>query len=231
MPWRWHPGIRYLMAQISKTRELACDEHAVSVVGNRREYARSLLHLASFCFRHSSESTPALGIFDSDDLEARVTILIEGRPSPTRTGIAALILIGVLSFGSGVVLARSLTLQISSTANISDKFSGTWNWTFKGKVFATMVLIPTRSGYSGSITNGHIEFYGNGRVLSAKAVPGTSSIVNTSLYGSSLQVTSKDGDDTIKWSVTIRDSTHAEVRIASTGAPANMQSIPAEKVP
>src|SRR4029077_16736502 len=79
LPVAWHPGISYLMSKISQTRELACDDYAAARLGKRRSYANTLLYLASLCLRSHRGNAAGLGIFDGDNLEARIMMLTEKR--------------------------------------------------------------------------------------------------------------------------------------------------------
>ena len=79
LPVAWHPGIQYLMSKISQTRELACDDYAAVRLGKRIVYARTLLRLASLCLQVPRCNAMGLGIFDGDNLEARIMMLTEKR--------------------------------------------------------------------------------------------------------------------------------------------------------
>jgi beta-lactamase regulating signal transducer with metallopeptidase domain len=84
LPVAWHPGIGYLMSKISQTRELACDDFAAALLGKRRSYANTLLHLASLCLHVRRGNAAGLGIFDGDNLEARIMMLTEKKLSLSR---------------------------------------------------------------------------------------------------------------------------------------------------
>src|SRR5271170_1556399 len=87
LPVAWHPGIRYLMSKISQTRELACDDYAAVRLGARRLYARTLLRLVSMCLHTPRGNAAGLGIFDGENLEARIMMLTEKRRSLSRAGL------------------------------------------------------------------------------------------------------------------------------------------------
>jgi len=107
LPVAWHPGIQYLMSKISQTRELACDDYAAVRLGKRIVYARTLLRLASLCLQVPRSNAIALGIFDGDNLEARIMMLTENRTSLSRAGLIGLALATSFLFGSSTVLARA----------------------------------------------------------------------------------------------------------------------------
>ena len=103
LPVAWHPGISYLMSKISQTREIACDEYAAARLGKRRPHAITLLRLASLCL-HVSRGNPAgLGIFDGDNLEARITMLTKKTLSLSRTAVIGLAVATSITFGTDAV--------------------------------------------------------------------------------------------------------------------------------
>ena len=229
LPVAWHPGIGYLMSKISLTRELACDDYAAACLGKRRSYANTLLHLASLCLRAHRGNAAGLGIFDGDNLEARIMMLTEKRLSLSGTSVIGLVLATSITFSAGAVVAHAMSLQASSqpSSNTAEKFAGTWHWMFDGKSFATMILVRSGSGFTGSVTGSQIALDDDGGLRQAdpsddgKPKP----ITKATLEGSALHVTVADG---FKFMVTLKDNTHAEIHPA--GAPLNMKPIPAEKV-
>jgi beta-lactamase regulating signal transducer with metallopeptidase domain len=228
LPVAWHPGVGYLMSKISQTRELACDDYAAARLGKRRSYANTLLHLASLCLRIPRGSAAGLGIFDGDNLEARIMRLTEKTFSLSRTGVIGLALATGITFGAGAVLAHAMSLQArSEPSNTAAKFAGTWHWMFEGKSFATMILVRGGSGLTGTVTPSQIALSGDGTL--SQADPSDDSapkpITKAKLEGSALHITVADGFEFI---VILKDDTHAEIK--PQGAPPNMKPIPAEKV-
>src|ERR1700730_8187158 len=228
LPVAWHPGIGYLMSKISQTRELACDDYAAARLGKRRSYANTLLHLASLCLHVPRGNAAGLGIFDGDKLETRITMLTEKTLSVSRTGVVVLALATSTTFGAGAVLAHAMSLQArSEPSNTAEKFAGTWHWMFDGRSFATMILVRSGSGFTGSATPSRIALNDDGGLL--RADPSEDStpkpITKARLEGSALHITVMDGFEFI---VTLKDDTHAEIH--PKGAPPNMKPIPAERV-
>lgn len=228
LPVAWHPGIRYLMSKISQTREFACDDYAAARLGKRRSYANSLLRLASLCLHVPRDNSMALGIFDGDNLETRITMLTEKTRSLSRTGVIGLALATSITFGGGAVLMHATSLQAEAEpSNTAEKFAGTWHWMFYGRSFATMILARNGSGFAGSVTGSRIALNDDGGLLradpseDAKPEP----ITKARLEGSALHLTVKDGFEFI---VILKDDAHAEIR--PVGAPPNMKPIPAERV-
>ncbi len=228
LPVAWHPGIGYLMSKIAQTRELACDDYAAARFGKRRSYANTLLHLASLCLHVPRGNAAGLGIFDGDNLETRIMMLTEKTLSLSRTGVIGLALATSITFGAGAVLAHAMSLQASSApSNTAEKFAGTWHWMFDGRSFATMILVRSGSGFTGSVTGSRIALNGDGGLL--RADPSEDSapkpITKARLEGSALHITVMDGFEFI---VTLKDDPHAEIQPG--GAPPNMKPILAEKI-
>lgn len=228
LPVAWHPGIGYLMAKISQTRELACDEYAAVRLGKRRSYANTLLRLASLCLRVPRGNTVALGIFDGDNLEDRIMMLTKKTLSLSRTGVIGLALATSIAFGCGAVLAHAMSLQASSKpSNTGEKFAGTWHWMFDGRSFATMTLVRDGSGFTGTVTPSRIALKSDGGLLRAEPSDDSTPkpITKSSLEGSALHITVEDG---FEFTVSLKDDSHAEIK--PRGAPPNMKPIQAEKV-
>jgi len=228
LPVAWHPGTGYLMSKISQTRELACDDYAAARFGERRSYANTLLHLASLCLHVPRGSAAGLGIFDGDNLEARIMMLTEKTLSLSRTGVIGLALATSITFGAGAVLAHAMSLQASSApSNTAEKFAGTWHWMFDGRSFATMILVRSGSGFTGSVTGSRIALNGDGGLLRADLSEDSAPkpITKARLEGSALHITVTDGFEFI---VTLKDDTNVEIQPG--GAPPNMKPILAEKI-
>ena len=228
LPVAWHPGVGYLMAKISQTRELACDDYAAARLGKRRSYARTLLHLASLCLHVPRSNVAGLGIFDGDNLETRIMMLTSKTRSLSRAGLIGLALATSLTFGAGAVLAHAMSLQAGSdSSNTAQRFAGTWHWMFDGKSFATMILVRSGSGFTGSVTGSQIRLNDDGGLLQADPSEDSTpkQISKATLEGSALHVTVADGFEFI---MTLKDDTHAGIQPG--GAPPNMKPIPVEKV-
>ena len=227
LPVAWHPGIRYLMSKISETRELACDDYAAVRLGKRRLYARTLLRLASLCWHAPRGNAVGLGIFDGENLEARIMTLTETKLSLSRAALIGLALATSITFGAGAVLAHAASRQASSApSNSAKKFTGTWHWMFEGRSFATMILVQDGSKFTGTVTPSQIALDDNGELSQADpADDSTPKPIKATLEGSALHVTVSDG---FEFTVALKDDTHAEIR--PVGAPPKMKPIPAEKV-
>jgi hypothetical protein len=231
LPVACHPGIQYLMSKISQTRELACDDYAAVRLGERIVYARTLLRLASLCLQITRSNAMALGIFDGDNLEARIMMLTEKRTSLSRAGLIGLALATSFLFGSSTMLARAVSLQeVSTSTNTAQMFAGTWHWMFQGHSFATMILVQNGPAITGSVTGSKIALDDDGEL--SRADPSENSapapISKTKLEGKALHVTVGDDNQPFEFIMTLKDATHAEIH--PVGAPPNMKPIQAERV-
>jgi hypothetical protein len=142
--------------------------------------------------------------------------LAENKSLLSRTWILGLIVVPIVfALGSG-----------AAASNAGDKFAGTWHWMFHGESFATMVLVRSGAGFTGSVTGSRIRLNDDGSLLQADADEDATPkpITKGVLEGSTLHVTVKDG---FEFDVTADDNGHAEIR--PKGAPANMKPIVAEK--
>ena len=95
LPIAWHPLLWRTRACLAESRELLCDDAAAEAVAGRRQYAQSLLRLASiFAGQPSVATLHAIGILDFNSgitaLERRVMILTRKR-IPMSTGRRILI--------------------------------------------------------------------------------------------------------------------------------------------
>jgi len=149
-----------------------------------------------------------LGIFDGDNLEARIMMLTEKRTSLSRAGLIGLALATSFLFGSSTVLARAVSLQEASASNnTAQMFAGTWHWIFQGHSFATMILVKNGSAITGSVTESKIALDDEGELSRAdpsdNSVP--SQIKKTKLEDNALHVTVVDG---LEFIVTLKDATH-----------------------
>jgi hypothetical protein len=215
------------MSKISQTRELACDEHAAVQLGRRRLYARTLLRLASLCLHAPRGNAVVLGIFDGDNLEDRIMMLTKKNSPLSPAGLIGLVLAISMTLGSGAALARATSRQaISESSDAAQAFAGTWHWMFQGKSFATMTLVRSGSGFTGSVTESRIALNDDGWLSKADPSEDTTpkQITQATLEGSALHVKVMDG---FEFTVTLKDDTHAEIHPG--GAPSNMKPIPADK--
>jgi TonB family protein len=89
LPVAWHPLLWRTRARIAESRELVCDAIAADAIAGRRQYAQSLLRLASMLAgRPAVPTLHAIGILsfneDRNALERRVMTLTH-QPAPMNT--------------------------------------------------------------------------------------------------------------------------------------------------
>jgi beta-lactamase regulating signal transducer with metallopeptidase domain len=101
-----HPVIWWILRQIQREREIACDEWVVAQTGAARSYAESLVRIAELVVVRR-ESALASGIFsDRSRLRARIELLVRSgrmfsaRVARSAIGTAALALVGLALAGA-----------------------------------------------------------------------------------------------------------------------------------
>jgi TonB family protein len=117
LPVSYHPLFRLTRKRIMESREIVCDQMAAEV-GGRRQYARSLLRLASLLVEGLPVRTPhALGIFDTKTFERRIMKLSEKRIEIRGVRRLAIVVacaaFGVAACGS----ALALGVHVDASAN------------------------------------------------------------------------------------------------------------------
>ena len=155
-------------------------------------------------------------------------ILTDKIHSLSRTGVIALVLDVCSAIGADAVLARAMGQEANPVlSDAAEQFAGTWHWMFDGRSFSTMILVRSKSGFTGTVTPTRIALNDDGGVLRADPAEDSTPapIKETKLEGSALHITVGDG---FVFTVTLKDDTHAEIR--PEGAPPNMKPIVAEKV-
>jgi TonB family protein len=78
IPIGYHPLLWATRGRLTETREMVCDRLAAAGVSGRKQYARSLLRLASVLIDRTPVNTcHAIGIFDANTFERRIMKLAE----------------------------------------------------------------------------------------------------------------------------------------------------------
>jgi TonB family protein len=119
----FHPATRMLKARIAQTREMICDEMAVTRVIDPHRYTQSLLRLATRMFLTPRvSSSHAIGIFDANILEKRIMTITTKKPQlsmAVKYGLVmpgALLLVSVAAIGS----AKTLVVEQETQAQTAD---------------------------------------------------------------------------------------------------------------
>jgi TonB family protein len=129
MPVAWHPCAWLLRSRIAESREMICDAMAAEALSGRKAYARSLLRLAAAVpLALGGSPQPAMGIFDGNTLERRVTTMMDKRKTLqgaarwAAVGAVALLTVGagastmamhmdVMAAGNGAGVAKVLSVK------------------------------------------------------------------------------------------------------------------------
>jgi TonB family protein len=181
----------------------------------------------------ASAPAHALGIFDGQNLEKRVLMLLNREVRPSRR-VTAMVVIGCsFIFGSCCLAASAFNFQPAAVMSEELRpFAGTWHWMFKGKPFVTMVLVPEGDHFSGYMTNGFFKNDGDGTMTDAGSEPGTTPITRTFFSGKVLHIIVTDPRDNSvsSWTMTLNGPDKAEFFTDETDRPKNLKPWPAERV-
>ena len=147
-----------------------------------------------------------------------------------RATVLGLVLAFSAFLGGRTSIAWGVGMQAApATTDTAKEFAGTWNWMLHGTRAVTLVLTPSGSGFTGSLTNIEgIQLDQDGTVLRIEPGDGTTPILSAALDGPVMHFKTKDGDDETEWTVTLKGSGNAEVRGRGPEGPA-MKPIAAEK--
>ena len=131
LPLAWHPCLWGLRRSIAQSREMVCDRRAAGFLGTGREYARSLLRLASRMAGEAPARTiHAIGIFDANILERRVMSLTmrkgEAKKRTRLAAGAACVLLGVATCGSAMALRMEVRPKTTSPTDSKAQESATF---------------------------------------------------------------------------------------------------------
>lgn len=129
----FHPCALWMKRQVERTRELACDEMAASSLGNSNGYARALVSLARALPQlplAQVAGSPALGVFDGNNLEERIMQLVDRKPRLKPRAATAVLVVSILAVCATCVLGYNLALaagpQGSHSAAGQPDLSGVW---------------------------------------------------------------------------------------------------------
>jgi TonB family protein len=112
----FHPATRMLKARIAQTREMICDEMAVSRLIDPHRYTQSLLRLATRMFLTPRvSSSHAIGIFDANILEKRIMTITAKKPQLSMAVKYGLVVLGALLLVSVAAVGSAKTLVIQET--------------------------------------------------------------------------------------------------------------------
>ena len=114
LPVTFHPLLWLTRTRVTHTREIVCDQLAATLTG-RREYARSLLHLASLLLlEHPLATSHAIGILDAHIFERRLMHLTE--TPRTLHGLRRAVILATSAAFAVTTCTTALALRIDLTA-------------------------------------------------------------------------------------------------------------------
>jgi hypothetical protein len=223
VPLCFHPCTALIMARIAQTRELACDEIAATMSPSPRHYAQSLLQIArSVLSGPRQKMNYALGLFDTNALEERIMNVLAMTKSTsewTRTKkCTAVCLLAVVCLALSAFSFR-VTTGISGTE--LERFAGTWETKYNGKVFFTIKLNVENGALRGVCTHSVRLAYVDGALIPSDDKTDTERIADAQVSGQKLLL--KVGEDAVPLEFTLTGDGTADVRImveSSSGTPA-----------
>jgi TonB family protein len=109
----YHPACWLMRRRIAETRELVCDEMAAAAVGDRPQYAASLLRLAT-SMAVPSQASQAIGVFDGNILEERIMRLTMDVPKVTRARRIAMAAVATCALLGGAATAAALSFDVTA---------------------------------------------------------------------------------------------------------------------
>jgi hypothetical protein len=134
LPVAFHPCVFWMKRQIERTREAACDEMAACCLPSPTGYARALVSLARALPQPplaAAATSPALGVFDGNNLEERIMQLLDQRPRLNPRAAAALLTLSIVVLFAACVVSYSFAFapgdNASQGAAAPADVSGVWS--------------------------------------------------------------------------------------------------------
>lgn len=155
LPILYHPCAWLVRSNMTASREMACDAMAAAAIGGGKKYARSLLRLAAAApFALRASPVPAVGIFDGNSLERRVTTMMDKRKQLSGLGRAAAITaVALLTVGAGAsTVAMHLDVQAADAAA-----GNTRTLSVKGSVMEGNILTRVQPTYPTKAKAEHMQ--------------------------------------------------------------------------
>jgi hypothetical protein len=220
LPISFHPAAVLIKARIDQTRELACDEIAAESMSMPTQYARSLLSVAkSMAANQGTAMTGyALGLFDTNALEARIRNVLKKTPRMRKRGAQAS---AVAALATLLVMCLAVSgysfqvVQPSNTVADLNPFVGTWHAQFKGKSFLTINLQMQHGKLTGNVSHTDVQVGKDGELTSAEEQEGSNPIVEAKLTSGILHIITKEetSQDTIEFEMKLTGTDQAELRV------------------
>jgi len=218
VPISFHPVAKLIKSRIDQTREIACDEVASTHTSSRSGYARSLLRIAQSMTAGPAKegSSPALGLFDSDNLQERIMNLITdatwmGKRTSRFFAITAALALTMACFG-----VSAYSFQVGH--NSGQRFAGTWKAEHEGKTILLLEFRSERGTLTGSIRamDFEMDLQGTGAVKQVRGGPLSEPmpLMNLKLDGDHLLFEFKEDDDpdSTHWRMKLIDANRADLQ-------------------
>jgi beta-lactamase regulating signal transducer with metallopeptidase domain len=141
LPVAFHPSVFWMKRQIERTREAACDELASCCLSSSIGYARALVNLARALPQPpltAVATSPALGVFDGNNLEERIMQLLDKRARLNARAAAAVFALSVFLLFATCLVGYSFALTPGDSSSQSEggrvNVSGVWHGTLSEKL-------------------------------------------------------------------------------------------------
>lgn len=192
---RWHPLYAITWARLVESREVVCDQMAADVCTGREEYARSLLRLAARLLdRPKSVKLNAIGMFDANALERRITMLttLQSKLNSVRrtASIAACILCGLCTCTSAIALRVAV-----KTPTLSQDTAGADAAKVAGGVMAGNIISKVAPTYPAEAKQAHIS----GTVILKAVIGKSGSIESLTVMSGPPELTASAVDAVRQW--------------------------------
>jgi beta-lactamase regulating signal transducer with metallopeptidase domain len=213
----FHPFTAFIRSRIAHTRELACDEMAAHMLPSGARYASSLLRLAQSMFSGTrSESTFALGLFDTNTLEERIVNILK-TTNASRKWTRALRLLIVYVVGAVALGISVFSLKLAAE-NATDlrQFAGTWECKYKGRTFFTLKMAVKDGVLGGTAVHSKRVSWVDGEIIPDTDETTPDRIFDTHASGQELMIKIADGpndSDPIALSFKLTGKDEAEAKL------------------
>jgi beta-lactamase regulating signal transducer with metallopeptidase domain len=227
----FHPFAAFMRSRIAHTRELACDEMAVRMLPSGAHYASSLLHIAQSVFSGGqSQSSYALGLFDTNTLEERIVNILK-TTNASRKWARPLRLLVVVLVGAAALGISVFSLQLAAE-NATDlrQFAGTWECKYKGRPFFTLKMAVKDGVLGGTAVHSTRVSWVDGEIIPDTDETTPDKIFDTHASGQELMIKIADGpndSDPIALSFKLTGKDEAEAKLIVEKQP----DAPAQKKP
>lgn len=195
LPLSFHPLTAFIRSRIADTRELACDEMAAQVLPSETHYASSLVRIAqSMLSRNQTQTTYALGLFDTNSLEERIMNILRTSNNGSRKWARTLRLMAVCLVGAVALGISAFSLRLGAeNANDLKRFAGTWECKYKGKTFFTLKMALKDGVLGGTAVHSTRVVWVDGEIIPDTEETTNDRIFDTHPSGQELVIKIADG--------------------------------------